>query len=90
MRAYATVSLKFPSQSRLKTVFLSLVPETRSPSSTRSHANLTKDGLFLVLSVEAKDTAALRATLNAYLRWINSVLNILDVVGAQKRKDTVP
>jgi tRNA threonylcarbamoyladenosine modification (KEOPS) complex Pcc1 subunit len=32
------------------------------------------------LKVEAKDTVALRATLNAFLRWINSVANVLEVL----------
>jgi tRNA threonylcarbamoyladenosine modification (KEOPS) complex Pcc1 subunit len=41
---------------------------------------LEKDGLFLLLTVEAKDTVALRATLNAYMRWINSTINVIDVV----------
>ena len=41
---------------------------------------LEKDGSFLVLTVEAEDTIALRATLNAYLRWINSTVNIMRVV----------
>jgi tRNA threonylcarbamoyladenosine modification (KEOPS) complex Pcc1 subunit len=41
---------------------------------------LEKDGLFLVLAVEAEDTVALRSTLNAYLRWINSAMNVIHVV----------
>jgi tRNA threonylcarbamoyladenosine modification (KEOPS) complex Pcc1 subunit len=41
---------------------------------------LEKDGLFLVLAVDAEDTVALRSTLNAYLRWINSTVNVIDVV----------
>jgi tRNA threonylcarbamoyladenosine modification (KEOPS) complex Pcc1 subunit len=32
------------------------------------------------MSVEAKDTVALRATLNAFLRWINSTLSIIDIL----------
>ena len=41
---------------------------------------LEKEGNFLVLNVEAKDTVALRAALNAYLRWIGSAVNVLETV----------
>ena len=43
---------------------------------------LEKDGLALLLTVEAEDTVALRATLNAYLRWINSAVNVMCTVDA--------
>jgi tRNA threonylcarbamoyladenosine modification (KEOPS) complex Pcc1 subunit len=41
---------------------------------------LEKQDAFLVLSVDAKDTIALRATLNAYLRWINSTVSVIDLI----------
>jgi tRNA threonylcarbamoyladenosine modification (KEOPS) complex Pcc1 subunit len=34
----------------------------------------------LVLRIEAKDTIALRATSNAYLRWISSIMNVLSAL----------
>jgi tRNA threonylcarbamoyladenosine modification (KEOPS) complex Pcc1 subunit len=33
-----------------------------------------------VLTVEASDTVALRAALNAYLRWINSTVTVLETL----------
>jgi len=51
-----------------------LDPEIDSPTA-RSRASLVKEGKYLTLKIEAKDTIALRAALNAYLRWINSILN---------------
>jgi len=36
--------------------------------------------MHAVLKVEARDTVALRAALNAYLRWINSMVNVLEVL----------
>jgi tRNA threonylcarbamoyladenosine modification (KEOPS) complex Pcc1 subunit len=35
------------------------------------------------LRVEANDTIALRSALNAYLRWIYSVMNVLAIVETQ-------
>ena len=78
--ATAIVRLKFPSEKRLETVFKALKPEVDKPATMRSRAKLEKDDNFLVLKVEARDTVALRAALNAYLRWINSTLNVLEVL----------
>jgi len=82
-KAKATVRLKFISEKQSETVFNSLKPEIKNPSTMRYRVNLEKEGIFLVLKIEAKDTVALRAALNAHLRWINSVLNVLEVLKAQ-------
>jgi len=82
-RAKATVRIKLPSRKHLETVLNSLRPESQNPTTVRSLATLRKEGLFLVLKLDAKDTVALRAALNAYLRWINSALNVLEVLKTQ-------
>ncbi len=83
MKATAIVRQKFPSEKRLEIVFKALKPEVDKPATMRSRAKLEKDDNFLVLKVEARDTVALRAALNAYLRWINSTLNVLEVLEKQ-------
>jgi tRNA threonylcarbamoyladenosine modification (KEOPS) complex Pcc1 subunit len=80
MKAKAVLRLQFPSEKHLQIAFNALKPETDRPTTTRSKRSLQKDGAFLVLEVEAQDTVALRATLNAYLRWTNSVANVLSVL----------
>jgi len=80
MKATAVVRLKFSSEKRLEIVFKALEPEVDKPVTMRSRAKLEKDDSFLVLKVEARDAVALRAALNAYLRWINSTLNVLEVL----------
>ena len=80
MKATAIVRQKFPSEKRLEIVFKALKPEVDKPATMRSRAKLEKDDSFLVLKVEARDTVALRAALNAYLRWINSMMNVLEVL----------
>jgi tRNA threonylcarbamoyladenosine modification (KEOPS) complex Pcc1 subunit len=82
MKAKATVKLKFPSARQLEMVFTSLKPETNMPPSHRARITLKKDDMLLVLTTEANDTVALRASLNAYLRWINSILKVLEVLEA--------
>ncbi len=77
--AKATVRLEF-SEKQLCTLLNALTPETNTMATRRANVKLEKDGSFLLLTVEAEDTVALRATLNAYLRWINSTVNVMHVV----------
>ncbi|MDI6691394.1 MAG: KEOPS complex subunit Pcc1 [Candidatus Bathyarchaeota archaeon] len=83
MKAKAIVKLKFPSKKHLEIFAKALEPEVKKPATTRSKANIEKREKFFILMVEARDTVALRATLNAYLRWINSVVNVLEVLEKQ-------
>ena len=78
--AKGSVRLKFTSQKQLCALLNALTPETNAMVTRRANVKLEKDGLFLILTVEAEDTVALRATLNAYLRWINSTINVMQVV----------
>ena len=80
MKAKAAVRLRFSSEKRLAAVINALAPELKKQITTRAKAKLTRDSLSLVLNVEATDTVALRAALNAYLRWINSTLTVLESV----------
>jgi tRNA threonylcarbamoyladenosine modification (KEOPS) complex Pcc1 subunit len=78
VKTSATVRLKFSSKQKLQTVLDSLKPEIKSPATNRARTRLKQEDGSLVLNVEADDTVALRASLNAYLRWINSILNVLE------------
>ncbi len=80
MKAKACVRLPFVSEKQLVAVFDALTPEVQRQIGTRSKVALTAEGQTLVLCVEAQDTVALRAALNAYLRWINSTLNVLETL----------
>ncbi len=80
MKAKATVRLQFSSEKRLTVLLNALLPEANRPATKRSKVTLTRASQFLVLTVEASDTVALRAALNAYLRWVNSTVSVLDAV----------
>jgi len=80
MKAKATVRLQLSSEKHLAALINALKPETNRPATKRSKVLLTRDSQFLVLTVEASDTVALRAALNAYLRWINSVFSVLETL----------
>ncbi len=78
--AKATVKIKLPSERQLFSLLNALTPEAEKPPTKRAIVKLEKSGLFLALFIEADDTVALRATLNSYLRWINSLVNVLEVL----------
>jgi tRNA threonylcarbamoyladenosine modification (KEOPS) complex Pcc1 subunit len=79
-RAKADIRLKLRSKEQLTTLLQALDPETKTTVTSRAKVKLEKDGLFLVLTVDAEDAVALRSTLNAYLRWIGTAINVIDLV----------
>jgi tRNA threonylcarbamoyladenosine modification (KEOPS) complex Pcc1 subunit len=80
MKAKATIRLKLSSTRELETVKASLLPEVTKPGFSRAHVSLASEDTFLVLTVKAEDTVALRSTLNAYLRWIRSLMKIFETL----------
>ncbi len=80
MKSKAIVRLPFHSEKQLDAVLKALTPEVKKQVGERSNVSLAAEGLTLILNVEARDTVALRAALNAYLRWINSTINVLDAL----------
>lgn len=89
MAAKATVRLRF-SEERLTVLINALMPEANRPATKRSKVILSRDSQSLMLKVEATDTVALRAALNAYLRWINSTISVIEAIersSSQNGKD---
>jgi tRNA threonylcarbamoyladenosine modification (KEOPS) complex Pcc1 subunit len=80
IRAKAAVRLEFASEKQLTALLSALMPEANTLLTRRANAKLEKEGLFLLLTVEAEDTVALRSMINAYLRWINSTINVIDMI----------
>lgn len=77
MKATAVVHLPFTSKNQLTALISALLPEVESQITARSKVVLSTNAQCMVLTIEAEDIVALRAALNAYLRWINSTLNVL-------------
>jgi tRNA threonylcarbamoyladenosine modification (KEOPS) complex Pcc1 subunit len=91
-KATATIRLNFTSEKQLDTLLNALMPEAQAPQTHRAAIKLQKDGTNLTLTVDAEDTVALRATLNAYLHWINSTIKVIEVVEttAKNPDDNLP
>jgi len=79
-KAKAKIRLQLSSDKHLTTLLDALAPEPNSPVAKRARVVLCKEESGLVLAVEARDTTALRATLNAYLRWICSAMNVIEAI----------
>ena len=87
MKIQATVDLDFPSEKLLQIVLEALRPETRISSTSRSKVQVEGKENRLTLILEARDTSALRAALNSYLRWIaviNDACSAMEAVEEQK------
>jgi len=80
MKRRAVIRLSFQSEKYLKTVLDALKPETRKSASCRSETKVEEEDGNLVVRFEAKDTSALRAAVNAYLRWISLTQSILESI----------
>ncbi len=80
MKRQAVIRLSFQSERHLKTVLRALKPETRRSPTSRSRTKVKEEDGNLIVSFEAKDTSALRASINAYLRWISLTQKILESV----------
>jgi len=68
-RASASVELIFKDEKEARAIYSSLKPEELLPESARCRANIARRKNVLCLEIDAKDTAALRAALNSFLRW---------------------
>ena len=86
MKTEATVNLSFPSEKRLKIVLEALGPETRISPTNRSKVDAKGEGNRLTLLFEARDTSALRAALNSYLRWIIVINDACSVMEAFEKE----
>jgi tRNA threonylcarbamoyladenosine modification (KEOPS) complex Pcc1 subunit len=80
VKANANIRVPFQSEKQMHALMQALTPEVNRQIGVRSKVTLKAEGQVLVLDVEAEDTVALRSALNAYLRWINSTLNVLETV----------
>jgi KEOPS complex subunit Pcc1 len=85
MKARAVIRLKFPSEEHAKIVLRALEPETKTMPTTRSGVKIEGDGKSLTIRFEARDTSALRASINSYLRWISLINSVRSVLESPSR-----
>jgi tRNA threonylcarbamoyladenosine modification (KEOPS) complex Pcc1 subunit len=78
--AKVSINLKFSDAKQLAAAVAALKPEVNAPVTHRAKVDLQVQENLLVLTVDAEDTVALRATINAYLRWVASTVSVIELI----------
>ena len=76
MKVQVVVNIEVPSEKDLQVIMQALEPETKLTSSNRSKVSLSTEGNKLILHLEAKDSSAMRAAVNSYLRLIDVAMKL--------------
>jgi len=77
-RATAILRVTFSSKGRLRAIAEALRPEASHPAGEKARAILSVRARTLTLVFEAKDSSALRAIMNSYLRMLSASLTTID------------
>ena len=70
MERRVEIKIELPSVKQVGIFLESLVPETKKVATSRAKVFIEGRGKNLLIRIEAKDTSAVRATINSYLRWV--------------------
>ena len=69
----AAIRIDLPTERQARVVLKALKPETETSPTPRSRVEIKLDGRKILLRFEAKDTTALRASINSYTRWVRLI-----------------
>ena len=84
LKAHATVQINLKSSARVKIIFQALKPETRVPLASKSKVKIKGEDKNIVLQFETVDTPSLRASISSYLRWVQAIQDLYNVVEGLK------
>jgi len=76
----ATICIDLPTERQAKVMLKALKPETETSPARRSRVGIELDGRRILLRFQAKDTTALRASINSYTRWVKLIEETLSKV----------
>jgi tRNA threonylcarbamoyladenosine modification (KEOPS) complex Pcc1 subunit len=80
-RASARIELVFGSEEEAKAIHSSLKLEEKLPESARCRVKVARRKNVLFMEIDARDTAALRAAMNSFLRWTMVARDAIEAVG---------
>lgn len=75
-KAQATVRVHFRTRQQMNAIAAALGPELHHPASEKAGARILARGRKLNLRFAARDSTALRAIMNSYLRMLAASLNV--------------
>ncbi|UCE57825.1 MAG: hypothetical protein JSW19_01110 [Candidatus Bathyarchaeota archaeon] len=90
MKTRAIICLSFSSEKQMKVVLEALKPETKTAATRRSKVQIKSEGNELTLNFKARDTSALRAAINSYLRHVNMLVDLLKLVEEPSWRERSP
>lgn len=79
LQANSTVEISFEDQETAEIVRESLEPEELLPKSARAEVEVGSRENILCLDIKARDTVALRAAINSFLRWATVARDMTEV-----------
>ena len=82
-QANSYIEIEFASSREAEAISIALLPEVKDSKTRRSDMEVEIEGKVLILKISAKDTTALRAITNSYLRWIATLKQINRLVGGK-------
>ena len=82
-QANSYIEIEFASSREAEAISSALLPEVKDSKTRRSDMEVEIEGKVLILKISAKDTTALRAITNSYLRWIVTLKQINRLVGGK-------
>jgi len=82
-QANSYIEIEFASSREAEAISSALLPEVKDSKTRRSDMEVEIEGKVLILKISAKDTTALRAITNSYLRWIATLKQINRLVGGK-------
>jgi KEOPS complex subunit Pcc1 len=73
------IELSFPDEETARIVYESVLYEHRTVPYRRSRIEFLLDGRKVIIRFLARDSSALRGTINSYLRWVRVAIDSLEV-----------
>jgi len=75
-----TVSIPFRDENIALIVYQSILPETMNRKSARGQVKAEIRSNKIILTFYSKKTTIIRALWNSYIRWILSIIKILEIL----------
>jgi len=84
LKAHATIQINLKSIANVKGLYQALRPETRVPVTSKSKVKIKVEDKNIMLKFETVDAASLRASISSYLRWVQAIQYVYNIVEVLK------
>lgn len=81
--AYAILRIKYPNEWEAEATYKAIYPETKAVLKYRTKVSVSRSGEHIILTFYARDTTALRASINSYLSWLMAIKSLYEALGGR-------